>query len=140
MSWIFYALGAISVIAISDLFRKLGSNLQDPFFSNLIFQAGGISMAVILWLLFSRRLEVSNSKGVIYALIGGLLVSMFTTFVFKALEIGPGVSTVIPVVRVGGVILVAILGILIFSEKLTWNLALGVVLATSGVYLIFSGR
>ena len=97
-------------------------------------------MAVILWLLFSRKLDTGNAVGVLYALIGGFLVSLFTAFVFKALEIGPGVSTVMPVVGVGGVVLVAILGVLIFEEKLTWSLVAGVVLATGGVYLIFSGK
>lgn len=136
MSWIIYAFGAISAVAISDLFRKLGSNLKDPFLSNLFFQMGSLSMAVTLYLLFSRRIE-KNYQGIIFAVIGGLLVSVFTTLSFKALAVGPGVSTVIPVIRVGGVILVAILGVLIFKDKLTLNLLLGIILAISGVYLIF---
>lgn len=139
MNWILYALGAISAVAVSDLFRKLGSNLKDPFLSNLIFQIGSITTAVILYLLFSRKFE-NNSHGVIFALIGGILISIFTTFSFKALELGPSVSTVIPVIRVGGVLLVAILGVLIFKDRITWSLVLGILLAISGVYLIFSGK
>lgn len=139
MNWIIYALGAISAVAVSDLFRKLGSNLKDPFLSNLIFQIGSITTAVILYLLFSRKFE-NNSIGVLFALIGGVLISVFTTLSFKALELGPGVSTVIPVIRVGGVLLVAILGVIIFRDKLTWSLVFGILLAVSGVYLIFSGK
>ena len=139
MNWILYALGAIAAVAISDLFRKLGSSLQDPFFSNLVFQGASVGMAVLLWLLFSRRFEYTN-KGVLYVLIGGLLISVFTAFLFKALEVGPGVSTVIPIVRVGGVLLVAICGILLFGEKLTWSIGIGILLAASGVYLIFAGK
>lgn len=139
MNWILYALGAISAVAVSDLFRKLGSNLKDPFLSNLIFQIGSITTAVILYMLFSRKFE-NNGSGLIFALIGGVLISIFTTFSFKALELGPGVSTVIPVIRVGGVLLVAILGVLLFRDRLTWSLILGIFLAVSGVYLIFSGK
>lgn len=139
MSWIVYAIGAMSAVAVSDLFRKLGSNLHDPFFSNLIFQLGSITMAATLWLLFSRKFD-GNTTAISYAVLGGLLVSVFTAFLFKSLEVGPGVSTVVPVIRVGGVLLVAILGILLFGEKLTWSLALGLLLAGSGVYLIFSGK
>jgi uncharacterized membrane protein len=138
MSWIIFALGAMSAAAVSDLFRKLGSNLKDPFFSNLIFQAGSITTAIILYLLFSRKLE-GNPRGMLYALIGGILISIFTTFTFKALSLGT-VSTVIPVIRVGGVLLVAILGVILFRDKLTWSLILGIILASSGVYLIFSGK
>ena len=139
MRWILFALGAISAVAVSDLFRKLGSNLKDPFLSNLIFQVGSLTMAVALWLIFSRKFE-SGTTGMVYALIGGFLISIFTTFTFKALELGPGVSTVIPVIRVGGVVLVAALGIILFRDKLTWNLMTGMILAVSGVYLIFSGK
>jgi|SRR5579872_4201958 len=136
MGWIIYALGAISAGAISDLFRKLGSNLHDPFLSNLIFQAGSFTTAIILFLVFSRHYE-NNQKGILYAVIGGILISIFTTFTFKALSSGPGVSTVIPIIRVGAVLLVAILGVLLFKDKLTWNLVAGIVLASIGVYLIF---
>lgn len=75
----------------------------------------------------------------IFAVIGGVLISIFTTFSFKALSLGP-VSQVIPIIRVGGVLLVTILGIILFKEKLTLNLILGVILSTLGLYLIFSSR
>ncbi len=136
MSWLIYALGAIFSAAFSDLFRKLGSNLKDPIFSNLIFQFGGFTMAIVLFLLLGRKFD-ANPKGIAYALVGGFLISIFTTFTFKALSMG-NVSTVIPVIRVGGVILVAILGVILFKDKLTWNLILGILLACTGIYLIFS--
>ena len=135
MNWIIFALGAIGAGAISDLFRKLGSNLKDPFFSNVIFQGGSFAMALILYFLFSRKLE-GNPHGMLYALIGGILISVFTTFSFKALADGPNVSTVIPVIRIGVVLLVVILGVLLFKDKLTWNIVFGILLATSGVYLL----
>lgn len=138
MNWILYALGAITAVAFSDLFRKLGSNLKDPFLSNLIFQIGTFTMAVTMYLLFSRKLE-GNPKGMMYAVIGGVLISVFTTFSFKALSLGP-VSQVIPIIRIGGVLAVTILGIILFKEKLTLNLILGVILSTLGLYLIFSSR
>jgi uncharacterized membrane protein len=136
MSWLIYALGAITAGAFSDLFRKLGSSLKDPFFSNLVFQSGTFATAIILYLLFSRRTE-GNPKGMLYAVIGGVLISIFTTFTFKALSVGPGVSTVIPIIRVGAVLLVATLGVLLFKDKLTWHLMTGIILASAGVYLIF---
>ncbi len=76
----------------------------------------------------------------IYAVIGGILISIFTTFSFKALADGPGVSTVIPVIRIGVVLLVVVLGILLFKDKLTWNIVAGIVLASAGVYLLFLNK
>ena len=135
MNWIIFALGAIGAGAISDLFRKLGSNLRDPYLSNLIFQIGALSTAIILYFFFSRNIE-GNPKGMMYALIGGILISIFTTFSFKALAEGPNVSTVIPVIRIGVVVLVVILGILLLKDKITWNIVIGLILAGSGVYIL----
>ena len=135
MNWIIFALGAISSGAISDLFRKLGSNLKDPFLSNLVFQVGSLTTAIILYMIFSRKIE-GNSRGILYALIGGIFISIFTTFSFKALASGPDVSTVIPVIRIGVVILVILLGVILLKDKITWNLITGIILATVGVYLI----
>ncbi len=139
MSWIVYAIAAMGAAAGSDLFRKLGSNLKDPFTANLFSQIGSFSIAVVLFLIFSRKLE-SNPTGMTYAFLAGVLISFSTVLFFKALSIGPGVSTVAPVIRVGGVMLVAILGILIFREKLTWNVVLGVLLTCSGIYILFLNK
>jgi uncharacterized membrane protein len=139
MNWIIYALGAVGAGAISDLFRKLGSNLKDPFFSNVLFQGASFATALILYLIFSRKLE-GNPHGMMYAFIGGIFISVFTALSFKALADGPGVSTVMPVLRIGVVLLVVVLGILLFREKITWNIILGVLLAGSGVYLLFLNK
>lgn len=135
MNWIIFALGAIGAGAISDLFRKLGSNLKDPFLSNVLFQGAGFVTAIILYFIFSKKLE-GNPHGMLYAVIGGIFISIFTALSFKALAGGPGVSTVMPFLRIGVVLLVVVLGILLLKEKLTWNIALGVLLAGSGVYLL----
>lgn len=135
MNWIIFALGAIGAGAISDLFRKLGSNLKDPFFANLIFQTGAFIAGVVLFLFFSRKFA-GNPQTMLYAFIGGILISVFTMLSFKALAGGPGVSTVMPFLRIGVVLLVVMLGILLLKEKLTWHIVLGVLLAGSGVYLL----
>lgn len=139
MSWIIYAIGAMLAAATSDSFRKLGSNLTDPFFANLLSQIGSLTMAVVLFLLFSRKFE-HNPAGMTYALLTGVFISISTALFFKALSMGPGVSTVAPVVRVGGVLLVAIIGIILFREKLTLNVILGIMLASSGIYLLFLNK
>lgn len=139
MSWIIYALGAIATQAGSDIFRKLASSLKDPFFLNLVFQSGAFFMAIILYMMFSRKSFV-NTQEITYAFIGGLLISVFTTLFFKAITLGPGIATVSPGVRIGAVALVALAGVFIFREKLTWNLIAGITLASTGVYLLFLNK
>lgn len=139
MQWFMYALGGIFFLSFADLFRKLGSQLKDPFIANLIFQTGALATAIVLYLLFSRK-AVSNTSVIHYALIGGIFISIFTAFSFKALEGLQGISTVMPFMRIGGVILVALLGILILREKFTWNIFLGIMLASAGMYLLFTNK
>ena len=138
MNWIVYALIAIGFMGISDLFRKLASNLQDSIFSNLMFQTGAMSIALILFL-FSRKV-INHPKDIIFALIGGGLISLFTTLSFKTLAIGPGVSVVMPTLRIGGVTLVALLGLIILKEKLSLQTIFGLIFSFIGIYLLFSNK
>lgn len=138
MNWIFYALIAIGLMGVSDLFRKLASNLKDPIFSNFIFQLGAMTISTILFI-YSRKV-VNNPRDIAFGLIGGMLIGLFTTFSFKALNIGPGVSVVMPALRIGGVTLVAILGIILLKEKLTLQSVFGFLFSTVGIYLLFSNK
>lgn len=139
MSWILYSLIAIVVVAFSDLFRKLASQLHDPFFTAIIFQMGSIVTTVILYLVFSRKIE-SNMTAISYAFIGGVLIAIFTLFSFKALSMGPGVSTVIPILRTGGIALVVILGVIFLREKMTMMSTIGLILSLAGIYFMFVGK
>lgn len=139
MNWIIYALAAIGSGALADFFRKFGSAVKDPFLDNLVFQTAAFFTAILLYLFFSRK-EVPQITIMTYVILGGICVSLFTTFFFKALSMGPGVSTVAPLVRAGGVITVALLGVLLLHEKITWQLVGGVILASTGIYLLFLNK
>lgn len=139
MSWIIYTIGAIAAGAMADLFRKFGSAIDDPFLNNLIFQLGAVVMAFVLYMLFSRK-PIPHNQLMLVIFVGGFFVSLFTSFFFKALSIGPGVSTIAPIVRAGGVITVALLGVILLHEKLTWNLVAGVIFASIGIYLMFLNK
>ena len=137
--WMLYALTAALALSVSDMFRKLGSNFGDPFLSNLIFQTGAIMTAVLLWFAFSRKIEY-DSLAFTYAFAGGVFISLFTLLFFRALDIGPGLSLVSPIVRIAGLVLVIAIGVLFLKEQLTWQMCFGVLLALGGVYLIFSAK
>jgi uncharacterized membrane protein len=141
MSWIIFTIGAVAAGALADIFRKYGSTINDPFLNNLVFQAAAFITAFVLYMIFSRKaIPEAHTNIMPYIIVGGLFVSLFTTFFFKALTLGPGVSTVAPIVRAGGIITVAILGLILFHEKLTWNLTAGIVLASVGIYLLFLNK
>lgn len=138
MNWVIYALVAIGLMGVSDLFRKLASGLKDPIFANFIFQIAAFFISTLMFI--ATRRVVNDPKGIVYALIGGILIALFTTFSFKALSTGPGVSVVMPVLRIGGVVLVAILGVIILKEKLTLQTMFGLIFSAVGIYLLFSNK
>lgn len=137
MNWVINALTAIGFIGISDILRKLGSQLKDPYFTNLIFQLGSFVTTALCYIFFSRKIE-QNTQGMMYALLGGVFVSLFTLFSFKTLQSGPGVSTVMPVLRIGGVAFVVVLGIVLLKEQFSIQKTLGLLLSFVGVFLLFS--
>lgn len=137
MNWIVYSLLAIAFLGVSDLFRKLGSGLSTATFANLIFQLGSFLTAIILFL--SNGKIDNNPRNILYAFIGGILISIFSTYSMKALHVGP-LSIVMPAMRIGGVILVAILGIIILKEKLTLQTFFGLIFSAIGIYLLFSNK
>lgn len=137
MSWIIYGLIAIWMIALSDLCRKLVSNLKDPVFANFVFQVGAFSTALLVFLFTGGVIE-KKPKVIAFGLIGGCLIALFSLFTIKALKIGPSLSVVMPSIRIGGVALVALLGILILKEKLSFQVLLGLIFSAIGVYLLFT--
>lgn len=139
MDWIIYSLIGIFIVGFSDIFRKLATSLKDPFFTNLVFQAGSFFTAILLFAIFSRKIEY-NPRDMTYAVIGGLTISMFSLFSFKALSTGPGVSVVMPAMRIGGVALVSILGVLLLKEKLSIQTIIGLIFSFIGIYLLFLNK
>lgn len=139
MNWVVYTIFAILILGVSDILRKLAAYINDPFFANLMFQLGATSFALVTYLLFSRKIE-NNPQHILFAILGGITIAAFTLISFKALAIGPGVSVVMPVLRIGGVTLVAILGILVLKEKLTPQTLFGLIFSAIGIYLLFSNK
>ena len=139
MSWIIYSLIAIGIVGMSDIFRKLASNLKDPFYTNLIFQFAAFSTALISYLVFSRRIE-NNPSSILFAILGGTTIAAFSLFSFKALATGPGVSVVMPTLRIGGIAFLVLLGVLFLREKLTLYTVTGLIFSAIGIYLLFSNK
>ncbi|MBI3955035.1 EamA family transporter [Candidatus Gottesmanbacteria bacterium] len=139
MNWIGFSIIAIGIVGISDIFRKLASNLKDPFFTNLIFQTAASITTIITFLIFSRNVE-NDPKGIIYAILGGVTIATFSLFSFKALSTGPGVSVVMPVLRIGGISFLVLLGIIFLKEKISIQTITGLLFSAIGIFLLFTNK
>ena len=139
MNWFIYTLFAAVLLGGSDVFRKFASNLKDPFFGNLAFQLGAISTAVTLFLFFSRKIE-HNPKDFGLAFIGGMMICLFSFFTIKAIAIGPGLSTIQPILRTAGMIIVVVLSVILFREKVSLQGVLGIILSIAGIALLYTSK
>ena len=124
---------------VADLLRKLtiGSNFQ---IMSLAFNIGTIlaPLAIILYTLTKKNPFKYSFPHLGIAFLGGALAGLGGLLLFYALFKGAGISTIIPIIRILSIILVAIGGVLLFGEPVTFKFISGLALALSGVYLLLS--
>jgi drug/metabolite transporter (DMT)-like permease len=124
---------------VADLIRKLtiGSNFQ---IVSLAFNFGTIfaPLAIIIYTLTKKNPFKYSFPHLGIAFLGGTLAGLGGLLLFYALFKGAGISTTIPIIRILSIILVAIGGVLLFGEPVTFKFVSGLVLALSGVYLLLS--
>ncbi len=113
---------------------QLASTADFFFISTLFYTAGSLGLVILLWQIFHRGIRVK-----IRDLWGGIALGIpnfFSIYFFlRALGSGEG-SVVVPINNVGIILLSALLGLLIFSERFsTFNL-IGMVMAMASILLI----
>ncbi len=134
MSWFTAALIALLFAGFSDVFRKFASSSRDPYFITLIFHFTAFITAYILF--YANRKYVIDSKEIAFASISGILIAVATVYSIRSMTAGPGVSTVMPIVRMGGMMIAVIIGIVVLKEKVTIHLLLGILFSCVGIYLL----
>jgi drug/metabolite transporter (DMT)-like permease len=102
---------------------------------------GSVAFGVgLVWTVLDWRTaglpRIQSAAAVAFALAVGLSFSAVTFGLYGAFAAGAPLSVTSPVVRLGGLIVASLCGVLIWHEPLTIRYAAGVVLALSGVYLI----
>ena len=137
MQTIFLVLLIAVLWGVADLIRKLtiGSNFQ---IVSLAFNVGTIlaPLVLIIYTLAKKNSFKYSFPHLGIAFFGGALAGLGGLLLYYALFKGAGISTIIPIIRILSITLVAIGGVLLFGEPVTFKFVFGLVLALSGVYLI----
>jgi bacterial/archaeal transporter family protein len=137
MRWLPLALTCAVFLALADFFVKLASNKISASLGMFVY---GITtfLVAVAWVLYERltgKALFTSAPGW-WASVGvglafsGVTILLYLTFARVNVSIGS------PVIRIVGIILASLLGILLLRESVTWRYALGVVLAIAGVVLI----
>ena len=139
MGWVNLAFLTLLFYALFDLFVKLAAGkIHDglgAFVINLV-----ATMVLVLFLLYSsingEKINYFKTEGVVYAIIAGILVGLASIFFIKMFSAGADLSLGTPLVRVGTVLVSALIGIVFLKEGFSPKFLIGFLLSISGLYLL----
>ena len=90
----------------------------------------------VLWQRFRGVPQHIQLSGVLAASGAGIAFSLVGLGLFATFEAGAPISVASPFIRLGGLLLASVAGLVLLHEALSWRYVLGMLLACSGVYLI----
>ena len=127
-----------SLWGIEDILRKYAASGTNNQLLATIFNLGTlIGPLIFLTLALIQKQKIKyESKSVFIALLGGLIAGIGGYLIFYLLSKGINISSAIPSIRVLSIALVAIGGVVLFSEQLTTQLVVGIVFSIVGIYLM----
>lgn len=140
MRWIFYAMGTAVILALADFLvkqasGKLSNSLALFIFGSCTFLVG---LSWLAWQKYQGVVHFAQPAGILAAMGVGFSFSFVTLGLYVTFGAGAPISLASPVVRVGGMLLASVAGLIILQEPFTWRYAAGVLLACSGIYLILT--
>ena len=131
------AVVAMGIIALADLSTKQSAGKISPSLGTLIYALTTIAIPLV-WTLWTRAnggLQVTRD-GALWSIAVGVCFSIFTGLMFLLFSQGVNLSIGSPIVRMGGIVLAATLGIIVFREGLNLQYLIGFVLAAVGIFLV----
>ena len=137
MRWFPYALICAIFLASADFFVKLASNKISASMGMLVY--GAITFIVgLIWvgyLKLTKQPLLITQPGLLYAIavgiaFGTVTILLYLTFARVNVSIGS------PTIRVMGILITSMLGILLLQEPFTWRHLIGLILTVAGVALI----
>ena len=135
--WIPYALACSVFLAAADFFIKLASNKISSSMGMFVYGATTFTVGMIWvgYLKITGQPVLLTRPGLLYSIAVGLAFSCVTILLYVTFA-RVSVSLGSPTIRVIGIVLASMLGILILHEPFTWRYALGLILTIAGVALI----
>jgi uncharacterized membrane protein len=137
MRWLPYALLCSILLASADFFVKLASNKISSSMGMLVYGATTFAIGLIWvgYLKLTKQPLLITQPGLLYSIavgvaFGAVTILLFLTFARVSISVGS------PTIRVMGILLASILGILLLHEPFTWRYLIGLILTISGVALI----
>ena len=138
MHWIQYALLTSLALASADFFVKLASGKLSNSLAVLIYGCCTF-VAGLTWVLLEKVQGIPQFfqiSGLLAAIGVGISFSGVTLGLYTTFGADAPVSVAVPAIRLGGVLLVSLAGIIVLREPISLEYVIGVTLVCLGMYLI----
>lgn len=131
------AITAMVIIAFADVSIKQSAGKISPSLGTLIYAVTTIAIPLVwtLWTSWNTGLQITRD-GVLWSTATGIAFSIFTGLMFLVFAQGVNLSIGSPIIRMGGIVLAATLGILVFRESINLQYIVGFLLAAVGIFLV----
>jgi bacterial/archaeal transporter family protein len=138
MTWIMYALIASLSMAAADAFVKLAANRISASLGLLIYGCCTFLTGLIwtLWDYTHHAPQYARPSGFLCALGVGVAFSTVTVCLYRTFEANAPISVAMPLIRLSGLFLAILLGIVILREPISLRYVIGLLLACIGLYLV----
>ncbi len=137
-TWVIFALITSLALACADIFVKLAAGKLSNSLAMLIYGICTFAFGLI-WVVWQRvqgGTQFAQTSGVFAAAGVGLAFSFVTLGIYITFGAGAPVSQASPTIRLSGLLLASLIGLLFFREPFTPRYMAGALLAIAGVYLI----
>ena len=137
LTTVLYFIAAMVTLGFADFATKQTAGRISPALGMLIYAATATGLGLI-WTIWSRThapLLVTGVGGM-WAVLTGLAFGVFAAILFILFSQGVNLSVGTPVIRLGGVAIAAMLGIVVLREGVRFQSIAGFVLAAIGILLI----
>jgi uncharacterized membrane protein len=139
MDWNILLPLCVVVYALFGTFNALSGGRIDAALSSVIFNgvAGALSLAVVLWQRHAHEATVvTRSSGLVYSVLAGLAVGVFSILLIRIYGHGGELSYVFPTIYGGAIALTAVIGWLALHNAVSPLRVAGVVTIVVGIGLL----
>ena len=138
MTWIIYASIAAISMAAADSCVKLAANRISTGLGLLLYGSCTFltGLGWVLWDYSHGVPQHARPSGFLCALGVGVAFSSVTICLYRTFEASAPISVALPLIRLSGLFLAILLGLIVLQEPLSLRYMIGMVLACIGLYLV----
>ena len=138
-TWKITALFAAILYGLHNVFTKLASGKISDQFGGLMLEFTGafLILGYIIFLRFKGTNSFNFTKeGILFSIFAGACVGIGSVLYFTIFRLGGNLSIAGPIVLVGGVLIMTIVGIIFFKEGISLLKTIGLTLGIISLYIL----